>query len=857
MRVSGETDFNVTAALLALALAIGGAGLAFPMLQLLLGLSAVAAGAYFAVTERSWRFHGNRRLALWLLAIALLLPLLQLIPLPPALWHAIPGREVPIEIDTLLGWNDWRPLTLDVEGTVRSFLVMLPAAMVFVGCLFLSSDKLERLLWVVLGVALVSSALGLVQLATGGQATPYPSGHLGYPLGLFVNRNHHGSLLLVAMPIAAALGAIRLARGKPRLPTIVMTLSLLIVFALVVVGTTSRMGLALLPVAVIAALFILFRGRVAWRLALPSIFGLAGVALIIFASGRASLTLARFSAVDDLRFGYWTDIQWTLDRYTLAGSGFGTFVPIYQAAESLEGLGPAVVNHAHNDFLEILLEGGVVGIGLLLVFLALLAMAAFKLARANLSVERGLMATAAASGIVILLLSSFVDYPLRMPVLGAVFALLCALLLPRRADQPKRSGHSDSRALANVDPRGGGRVTAIRVAAMAMLLLLALLIVQAGVSSQSIQSGQYRKAANWAPWSTRAHERASTEALAAGQTVVALSEAQAALGLSPISAGAVRSIGVIELLRGQSARGNALMNIAAGLGWHDPIVQLWVIDRALRSGDTTTAVQRAEGLFRQNQFPPAALTLLLRAPKPEPALAALSAALAQQPPWRSKFLAMGAQVEAAEAPAFERLLARLAANKPGLSTSDSQPFVDRLIGLGDVAAARRVWTMSRGNRLLVNGGFETNASSRTGQLMPDAWSLISGGRSRPIIGRAPPGGQGNALRIIGGNGGKPVVVQRLLLAPGAYSLTFRAYAKAPLAASLRWEIQCARTRSAGADAILSRTSGWRDFKVDLSVPLQDCPIQRLALRTLGDIQANEIWIDDVRLQPQSTSASAR
>lgn len=857
MRVSSATDFHVTAALLALALVIGGAGLAFPMLQLLLGLSAIAAGAYFTLTERSWKFHGNRRLALALLALALLLPLLQLIPLPPALWHAIPGREIPVEIDTLLGWNDWRPLTLDVEGTVRSFLIMLPAAMVFVGCLFLPADKLERLLWVVLAVALISSALGLIQLVTGGRATPYPSGHLGYPLGLFVNRNHHGSLLLVAMPIAAALGAIRLARGGPRLPTIIVTLSLLIVFALVIVGTTSRMGVALLPVAALAALFILFRGRVAWRLAVPSIFGLVGVALVIFASGRANLALARFSAVDDLRFGYWTDIQWTLDRYTLAGSGFGTFVPIYQVAESLEGLGPAVVNHAHNDFLEILLEGGVVGIGLLLLFLALLALAAFKLAKANLSVERGLMATAAAVGIALLLLSSFVDYPLRMPALGALFALLCALLMPRRADQPKTSSHSESRELAHVGRRGGGRRTAVRAGAMLMFVLLALLVVQAGVSSQSIQRGQYREAANWASWSTRAHERAATEALVEGNADRARGEAEAALKLSPINAGAVRSIGVLELLRGQPATGNALMNIAAGLGWRDSIVQLWVIDRALRAGDAATAVQRAEGLFRQNQFLPPALTLLLRAPKPEPVQTTLAAALAQQPPWRSKFLAMGAQVDAAEAPAFERLLAGLAAKPPGLTSSDSQPFVEHLIALGDVAAARRVWVMPRGNRLLVNGGFETNVPSRTGQLMPDAWSLVSSRRSRPLVGRAPSGGQGNALRIIGSNGGKPVVVQRLLLAPGAYALTFRAYTKAPLAASLRWEIQCARARSAGSDAVLARGSGWRDFKVDLAVPLQDCPIQRLALRTLGDIQSHEIWIDDVRLQPQSASVSLR
>ena len=109
MRMSGAIDFWVTAALLALALAVGGAGVAHPLLQMLLGLGAIGAAAYFAFTDRSWQFDRLRRFALALLALIVALPLLQLIPLPPVLWHALPGRELPLQIDNALGWSMWRP----------------------------------------------------------------------------------------------------------------------------------------------------------------------------------------------------------------------------------------------------------------------------------------------------------------------------------------------------------------------------------------------------------------------------------------------------------------------------------------------------------------------------------------------------------------------------------------------------------------------------------------------------------------------------------------------------------------------------------------------------------------------------
>src|SRR3954468_13944454 len=167
-------DFQVTAGLLAITMAIGGAGDSFPLLEMLLELSALATLGYFALTRRNRPLDLETRLALVLLGLVLLLPLLQLIPLPPDVWHRIPGRETAAQLDRIMGWGLWRPFSLDVEGTVRSFLELLVPAAIFVGCIFLSLQERIRLFWILIAFAVFSGLLGITQLVSGGSLTPYP-----------------------------------------------------------------------------------------------------------------------------------------------------------------------------------------------------------------------------------------------------------------------------------------------------------------------------------------------------------------------------------------------------------------------------------------------------------------------------------------------------------------------------------------------------------------------------------------------------------------------------------------------------------------------------------------------------------
>ena len=89
--MQGSSDFKVTSGLLAVALTVGGAGLSFPLLQMLLGICALVAAGYFVWTPQA-RLSPYARVALALAASILALTLLQLVPLPPFVWHRLPGR---------------------------------------------------------------------------------------------------------------------------------------------------------------------------------------------------------------------------------------------------------------------------------------------------------------------------------------------------------------------------------------------------------------------------------------------------------------------------------------------------------------------------------------------------------------------------------------------------------------------------------------------------------------------------------------------------------------------------------------------------------------------------------------------
>lgn len=426
-------DFWAAAILLSIALAIGGAGPRFPLLEMTVELAALAVLVYLGCTRGRPRFTAEARFPLLLLALMLLLPLAQLVPLPPDLWRALPGRELAARITDLAALGPiWRPLSLDPEATRRAWLTLLPGAAMFLLALRLPFAARLRLLWLVPVFAIFGICLGALQLASGNGAgvTPYPSAHSGNAIGLFTNRNHQATFLLVSIVVAAAAGAAFARKSPDPRRAKWLLLAVIALLALGVIVTTSRMGALLLPLALLAAALLVFRRQIGWR---SGAIGAGAVLLVVAIASQSAVierTFGRFSRVDDARFLYWQDTLWALKHYLPAGSGFGTFVPIYQSAELLSNVGPNYVNHAHNDYLELALEGGVPALVLLALFLIFLVLAAWRLSSRRVPTGERLIGLGSLAGIAIVLLHAIVDYPIRTAAISTLFALFCASLIP-------------------------------------------------------------------------------------------------------------------------------------------------------------------------------------------------------------------------------------------------------------------------------------------------------------------------------------------------------------------------------------------------------------------------------------------
>ena len=840
--VNRNIAFIATAGLLAAALAVGGAGERFPLLAMGLDLGAIGVAAALVWERRPERLTTLARAALALMVAILLLPLLQLVPLPPGIWQSLPGRELPTQIDANLGLSIWRPLTLDVEGTVRALLSLIPACVVFAACLRLRTAERGKLLLIIAGFALVNAVLGIAQLATGGAMTPYPSSHLGYPIGLFVNRNHNAVLLLLSMPVVAALTARRMQGTNAKLPYLVGSLAVLTIIGVVVIATTSRMALALLPVALAGSLALLLFRQSFMRLAVPSMLALAAVAGTISWVGGFNRNLARFSSLHDGRFNYWDDVSWALHHYGLAGTGFGSFVPVYQTAESLSGISPAILNHAHNDFIELALEGGIPAIALLVAFFVILGVAAVQSVRKRFDFNRASINVAAALGITLVLAFSLVDYPLRMPAIACAFAVLCACLLPTPvATEPVRESATREK------PWG---IFAPRAVAVAVCACAGLFVVQAGLSASSILSDDYASARAWAPWSAAAHETIAADALSASDRQRAGEEATEALRLSPIDAVAVRTAALSRMMSGATARGNALMEIATILGWRDPVTQVWAIQASTRSGEPEKAIQRAEALFQQEQFLAPSLALLLQDAPNGPTTQALTRALAARPQWRAGFIKAAAQLPPNYLAKLTAVVSTLNRGSAPLTIEESQPLLDRLLAANDTGSARLLWAGVRRGDYIANGSFEA-VSSRNGADVPSDWDI--GDEDLATIATQAPDfpGHGRALRISSAARSGGILSQRLMLAPGSYALSYRARSGEGAGSAVSWELRCASSdeiqESQEPPASGSR---WQEFRAKFTVPIQDCPIQRLALERPGDMHSPAIWIDDVQLRPE-------
>lgn len=440
----------LTASVLLIALLLGGAGNYYPFVTTAVEAASLGLLCYLVWVPSPRKKAPLERFGALLALMILLVPIAQLVPLPPQLWTRLPGRELSAEILAVAGLPaGWRPISLDPEATVRSALELLPGLAMFFACFRLRAADRPRLLKLVVAVAILSAILGGLQKASGGADlfTPFASGHRGLGTGLFVNRNHQATFLLIAMLLAGGTAGARSSLGAAS-PAKLVALGLILLFGAGVAATASRTGFILLVPALLISLLLLFPVKIKPARLAIGFLGTIAAGAAALQSSAVRRTLSRFeSGIDDARFEYWTDLAPAISSFWPVGSGVGTFARVFPIFESLGSVGANFVRNAHNDYLEVLLETGLPGALLMLLAGLFLAGCAVQLYR-HRAEQDSAAKIAALVAILLLLLHSVVDYPIRMLSLMAILGLLAGFIAsapgrkrPARGVGRSRSAH--------------------------------------------------------------------------------------------------------------------------------------------------------------------------------------------------------------------------------------------------------------------------------------------------------------------------------------------------------------------------------------------------------------------------------
>jgi O-antigen ligase len=363
---------------------------------------------------------------------------LQLVPLPPAVWTALPGRERLAATAVALGEpQPWMSISIVPLRTLGSLLSLSVPAAALLLVAWLPRPSRPVQIAALIAVGLLSGLLAIVQLSGAEDSAWYfyDVRQKGGAVGFFANRNHQAALLGCMFPMLAALGIATVRRpGRDRksrdrdLVVIVSCIAAALFILPLIFITGSRAGLALVPVSLAGTALLVGLSMRGVRLPRRWLFGIVGAAVLVgggllaaLFSGRA-LSMQRLVATDvgEERRVRIVDPILDLVRQNLpVGSGYGTFDPAFRALEPYSQLYRTYLNHAHSDPLEFVSDGGLPAAAILLAFLLWWLRAAFLVwFRRDDAIAR-----AASIGSALLMLASLVDYPMRTPLGMAVFAM--------------------------------------------------------------------------------------------------------------------------------------------------------------------------------------------------------------------------------------------------------------------------------------------------------------------------------------------------------------------------------------------------------------------------------------------------
>jgi O-antigen ligase len=404
----------------------------------------------------------------WPLLGMIVLGLIQLLPL-----RTVDNAGLPL--------SPARSLSLDPYST-RLVLVQVTGLVIYFVATLIFTDTPRRLRTIVRTITIFGFLLamfGLTQSFTTDGTRVYWFRQLtqSTAFGPFINRHHFAGYmeLAIALPLGLLFSGAIENYKRPLYAFAAMIMGIALIM------TNSRGGIISLAAEIFFLVLIAGPGLrggerqprtqriraalIRAGLALGLIVVLIGGVLVVGGSDVFTRLLGSPNAEDPTtgRTHFWSVTLDVIKSYPVIGSGLGSFSVIYTRYDSRNGF--YRLEQAHNDYLQTLADGGIVGGVLGLAFVLILFRKGFARRETEDKFRRG-VATGALAGCFAVLIHSFFDFTLHTTANALLFLILAALATQdSRVDQgsPHR-GHRRRRSRSRAAALGPAQPPALEEA---------------------------------------------------------------------------------------------------------------------------------------------------------------------------------------------------------------------------------------------------------------------------------------------------------------------------------------------------------------------------------------------------------
>jgi O-antigen ligase len=377
----------------------------------------------------------------------LALVIFQIIPLPESLLNIISPATGRFYYDTLSASGSGElsgVATVRLAGTISlhpyTTKVELLKVISYLGCFFLvignlnSRGQLRRLLVLIMITGFLLALFAIIQHFTWNGKIYWIYDYVkgGTPFGPFVNKNNFAGYINMIIPLTLI---VTLHERNNSLKAIFAFMALVMTIAVFL--SMSRGGVLSFFGSMIFLVTMLFSLRREYSRRLlfifPAIFFFALIIYLVFIGinpvvERLATLSEKATYSGEIRWTVWASTIDIIKDYPFFGTGLETFESVFPGYRSLE----ASILHwrdAHNDYLQLIAETGIVGFLIALSFFVIFFARAFRTVFSTETMVFGRILPGLLASVVAFLISNIFTFNSHIPAVALLFSIICAIVV--------------------------------------------------------------------------------------------------------------------------------------------------------------------------------------------------------------------------------------------------------------------------------------------------------------------------------------------------------------------------------------------------------------------------------------------